>query len=402
MTERWREFRTAAETPASWWPPLGTADPRRTRAWATATRWPGDKISYVGGMPDGPFAAIRRFTPSGGWSRMDAVEVCGGLFRQVEQDPATIAAARAAGAHQLVLATVGYTNPIWASAWDERVLELLAHCRRLAPPDALTAILHIEHDSPLTGLLRAAGWQVGVTDLYPAVDPIGRDRDEWLAGMSSKRRISVKRDMRRLGDAGGVIQLLRGKDILPLLRPVAALEAEAERQHNGTADASMLSAVNEDLVAGFGDLMTMVVVRDADDEPVASCSTLSGGGAVLCRNAGLREPGARALGAYFHACYYGPLDLGWANGDHALLLGPGSLAPKLLRGARPRPLVSAVPPDSPAVLRRLLQVTDQAIRGRAQDLGWPVPVEAAAADAGPGGHANASLPGASARGERRG
>jgi hypothetical protein len=373
MTAPWREFDKAAEAPADWWPPLGTVDPRRTREWAAATRWPDDGISYIGRTPDGPFAAIRRYTPAGGWSRMDAVEVCGGLFRQVEQDPADVAAARAAGRHQLVVVATGYTSPIWGSACDERVLELLTHCRLLAPADAITAVLHVEYDSPLTGLLRSAGWHTGVTDLYAELDPIGRNRDEWLATLSSKRRISVKREMRRLDDGGGVVQLLTGRDILPVLQPVAALEAEAGRRHNGTADARMISTANEDLAAGFGDLMTMVVVRDAAGEPVASCSTLSGGGLVLCRSAGLREPGARELAAYFHACYYGPLDLGWANGDHGLLLGPGSLGPKLFRGARPQPLVSAIPPDSPAVLRRLLEVTDGVIRARARDLGWPVP-----------------------------
>lgn len=372
MTAPWREFRTAAEAPADWWPPLGTVDPRRTRAWALATRWPADGISYIGRMPDGPFAAIRRRTRAGGWSRMDAVEVCGGLFRQVEQDPAVVAAARAAGRHQLVLAATGYTSPIWESACDERVLELLAYCRLLTPADTVTAILHIEDDSPLIGLLRRAGWSTGVTDLYAKVDPIGRNRGEWLASLPSKRRIAIKRDIRRLEEGGGVVELLTGRDILPVLRSVTALEAEAERRHNGAANVRMLATVNENLVGCFGDLMTMVVVRDAASEPVASCSTLSGGGLVLCRNGGSREPAARELAGYFHAAYYGPLALGWANGDHGLLLGPGSLDPKLLRGARPQALVSAIPPGAPNVLRRLLEVTDGVIRSRARSLGWPV------------------------------
>jgi hypothetical protein len=372
MTARWREFATAAATPRDWWPLPGTIDPRRSRAWAAATRWPDDGVSYIGRMPDGPFAAIRRVAPPGGWSRMDAVDVCGGLFRQVEQDTADVVAARAAGRRQLVVAAVGYTNPIWA-ATDERVLDLLAHCRTLAPPGALTAVLHVEYDCPLVGLLRSAGWETGVTDLYPELDPIGRDQDEWLGAMPNKRRMRVKRDMRRLAEGGGVVEVLRGSDVLPVLQTVAALEAEAGRRHDGTADAGLLGIVNEHLAAGFGDLMTVVIVRDAAGEPVASCSVLSGGGLVLPRNAGLRQPAARELAAYFHACFYGPLQLGWANGDYGMLLGPGSLGPKLLRGARLRPLVSAIPPGSPPVLRRLLRVTDRAIRARARGLGWPVP-----------------------------
>lgn len=382
MTARWREFSTAAATPMDWWPLPGTIDPRRTYAWSAATRWPDDGVSYIGRMSDGPFAAIRRIGPPGGWSRMDAVEVCGGLFRQVEQDPADVAAARAAGRRQLVVAAAGYMNPIWGSARDEGVLELLAHCRMLAPPGALTAVLHVEHGCPLVGLLRSAGWETGVSDLYAELNPIGRGQDEWLAAMPSKRRITIKRDMRRLAEGGGVAEVLRGSDILPVLPTVAALEAEAGRRHDGTADAGLLGIVNENLAAGFGDLMTVVIIRDAVGEPVASCCVLSGGGLVLPRNAGLRQPAARKLAAYFHACYYGPLQLGWANGDYGMLLGPGSLSPKLLRGARLRPLVSAIPPGSPAVLRRLLRVTDRAIRARARDLGWPVPGDTNPAGAG--------------------
>ena len=146
MSVGWREFAAAADVPRDWWPSAGEADPRRTQPWSEATSWPGDQISYVAEPSLGLFASIRRIAPHSGWSWMDAVQVCGGLFRQVRQDPADVAMAQTHGLHQLVAAVAGYTCPVWTPVWNDKVVELLDYCRELAPPGGLTAVLHVEHE----------------------------------------------------------------------------------------------------------------------------------------------------------------------------------------------------------------------------------------------------------------
>jgi hypothetical protein len=125
-----------------------------------------------------------------------------------------------------------------------------------------------------------------------------------------------------------------------------------------------LTAVNRALIDGFGDLMIMVMVRNDRGEAVASCSVFTGGDVVYPWNTGLRSGGYRDIAGYFYAGYHAPLQIGWQTGAHRMLLGLGSLKPKLIRGARLRPLVSVIPPDAPDWLQRMLKVTDHEMRAR--------------------------------------
>jgi hypothetical protein len=363
-----RDYARAGDVPAGWWPAGG--DPRRTRAWAVANRWPGDGAGFLAsGRGDRTFAAVRRVSGHTGWSRMNAVDVCAGRGRDVEQDPAVLAAARTAAERQLNLALAGYATPVWAPG-PAGPQEFLADVTALAVDDgASPAVLHVETGSPVLAAVRALGWTTGVTDLYATISDIGTCLSDYLAARRSKQRVNIRRDLRRLADAGGQAHLVRGAEVALFHDEIAALEARSDDRHGVPGDPGRLRAMNERLLAEFGPDMAAGLVRDAAGTIVASCTMLHAGGRVLPRFVGLDDVAARPLAGYFHAGYYLALSFAWQCGAGEILLGPGSPVPKLLRGATLRPVFSAVPPGPLAVL---LRGTDRVLRDRAERYGFPI------------------------------
>jgi hypothetical protein len=362
------EYATADALPDWCWP---DDDPRRTRAWACAHRWPGDGASFLASAgPEPVFAAVRRQGAAGGWARMNAVDVCAG--RGVPQDAGTLDTARREHAVQLNLALAGYTTPVWTRGGGELAGFVDSVRAQAGRTGATAAVLHVESGSALLPVLAGLGWAVGVTDLYAAICPVGPDLDGYLAALPSKKRVNVKREYRRLDEAGGRGELVVGTDLAQYHDEIAALESAADRRHGISVPVSALRAMNAGLLAAFGADMALALVRDADSAPVATCTLVAAGDKVLSRLVGYVEDRARPYAAYFHVAYYLPLRHAWARGATELLLGTGSLAPKLARGARVRPLYSAVPPGS-AATAELLRTTDRAMREQARDLGFPVP-----------------------------
>jgi hypothetical protein len=384
-TDRLRSYARAEDLPPEWWRP-GAGDPRRTRAWAAANRWPGDGVQFLAATEPAPaaepapatagptFAAVRRLSGHAGWSRMNAVDVCAGTGRDVGADPVLLALARAEAAEQLNLALAGYASPVWTDTGTDLPDLVEGICARAAAERARPAALHVGAESPLLPVLRGLGWVVGVTDLHAVLTDIGTDLDGFLAARKSRQRVNIRRDFRRLADAGGRAELLPGAAIDPHHDEIAALEARSDDRHGTPGDPVRLRAMNERLVAAFGDDLVAGLVRDASDDIVASCTIVRTAGRVLPRFVGFAEAVARPLAGYFHAAYYLPLAYAWQSGATEVLLGPGSLAPKLLRGAVLRPVYSAVPPPS-AALAGLLRHTDRVLRDRAAGAGHPVPEE---------------------------
>lgn len=376
------EFARAQDVPDAWWLPGGAVDPRRSKAWSTAFRWPDDGAAFLatgrGGMT---FAAVRRVPAPGGWSRMNAVDVCAGRGRGVEQDPAVLAAAADAATRQLNLALAGYASPVWTAdgAATPRTRHELATfiedvSDAAAGEGARPAVLHVEHDSDLIPVLRGLGWQVGVTDLFAVLTGFGSCMDEYLEPLHGSRRIKIRRELRRPAEAGGRCEIVRGERLAPFLDDIAALEARSDHRHGIPADPARLRAMNERLLAAFGEDMAVTLVRDAGDAIVATCTLVTAGRRIMNRLVGFDENVARPLAGYFHAGYYQPLIYAWQIGATEILLGPGSLQPKLMRGAVLRPLYSAVPPGD-AALGALLSRTDRALRARAAEHGFPVPIQ---------------------------
>jgi hypothetical protein len=359
------EYGDAAATPDTWWPDRAQ-DPRDTRAWASAIRWTGDGVSFAG-LPAGPSAALRRGPATGGWSRMNAVEVCGGTFRGADPPAGLLQAARTYRPRQLVAAAHGYGCPVLPGAGD--VAELAtALASRSRDESASFAVLHIPSGSAVAEALRAAGFVVGATDLYPFLELDAAEPDGFVAAQPYHRRQRMRREVRAFAGKGGRLDVLAGAAAGPVLSEVAVLEERAAHARGEPLTSAMAAEVNARIFAEFGADAYAVLVRDASGTAVA-CAVLVGAGTrVLLRTVGMDPDRARPLGAYFQAVVYGPLAVAARRGARTVLLGPGSLEPKLLRGARLVVLVSAVPGDHEP-LAQLLRRTDGVIRARAAQLG---------------------------------
>ncbi|HET8660500.1 MAG TPA: hypothetical protein VFM55_16040 [Micromonosporaceae bacterium] len=364
------EYADAAATPAAWWP-RRASDPRATRAWASAVRWRGDGVTFAGLAPHGPFAALRRGPAVGGWSRMNAVEVCGGTFRGAQPPPQVLAAARAVRPRQLVAAAAGYACPVLAGTGTPEpaaAATLVAGlCQRAEDESASFAVLHLPLGSPLVPTLAAAGFTVGGTDLYPFLDVGAADPAKVIAGQPYHRRQRMRREVRAFERAGGRLVILAGPTARPFLPLVAELEARAAAQRGEPLTSQMAAEVNRRIFDEFGAAAMAVLVRDRANGVVACAVMVSAGGCVLLRTVGADPLRARPLGGYFQASFYAPLSAACAIGARLVLLGPGSLQPKLLRGAQLALTVSAAPRANRA-LCELLRHTDTAIRAQAGQL----------------------------------
>jgi len=364
------EYPDAAATPVAWWP-RRAGDPRATRAWASAIRWRGDGVSFAGLAPDGPFAALRRGPTVGGWSRMNAVEVCGGTFRGARPPQQPLAAARAHRPRQLVAAAAGYACPVLAGTGapePEAAATLIADLRQQAEDESASfAVLHLPLGSPLVPTLAAAGFTVGGTDLYPFLEVEAADPAEVIARAPYHRRQRMRREVRAFERAGGRLVILAGRAARPFLPVVAELEARAAAQRGEPLTSQMAAEVNDRIFDEFGSAAMAVLVRNRANAAVACAVMVSAGGCVLLRTVGADPPRARPLGGYFQASFYAALSVACAIGARLVLLGPGSLQPKLLRGAQLALTVSAAPRTNHA-LCELLRHTDAAVRAQADRL----------------------------------
>jgi len=357
------EFDDAANTPSSWWP--AAADPRATRQWASAIRWQGDGVGFIGLSPAGPFAIVRRGATAGGWARMNAVDVCAGTDRGVTQPHDLLDAARQEPGGQLVAAANGYLTPIrsgTAAPGPDTAEWLIAEVRERAEAEGASfALLHLAADSPIVPVLAAGGFELGITDLYARIEVTGDRPEDFVAAQSAHRRKRMDYELRAFTRRGGHREVLRGTAARSVLPVVAELEASAARARGGAMTSAMALEVDERIVGEFGSSAVVVLVRDGAGRAIASAMMVHTDRAALLRTVGFDPEAARPLGGYFQATVYGPLAVAQAAGLTELLLGPGALTPKLLRGARLTPLLSAAPREQ-ARLVRLLRATDTAMR----------------------------------------
>jgi len=359
------ECADAAQAPDGWWS-RPSQDLRLSRAWASASRWDGDGVSLFGTTPDGPWTTLRRVGDTLGYSRMNAVDIAGGTFRGVDQDLDDIACARADHGWQLVLATTGYATSIQGAdgraADTADTADMLDALRDLAEAEQRTAFLaHIPADrTELLSALRRAGFHLGVTDCVAEIELPGSDFEDYVHSLARKARKTAARELRALDAAGAQLQTATGLAMLELVDEFAQLQGDTQRARGGDPNDSQLADDLRRTVREFGDDAVAFVVRAADGSAVAFCVALMDDEQVLPWSLGMRADAADVAG-YFHVAYYGPARLGYERGRRRLLMGPGSLRPKVLRGAELRPIYSAVAPGDDS-LARLLTRTDAAIR----------------------------------------
>lgn len=336
----------ARDTPSCWWP-RQPVDPRHTRGWAIGSRWPDDGVFFAGLRGSDLCAMARRAFDGTGYSRMNLVDACAGTYRDVAQPPGLIASARKACARQVVMATTGYATSVIGAAGRATArcaASLVTELARLAEKEgAAFGVLHIPGgEISLLSALRTLDFHTEITDVYAEI-PLGHDDfDGYLNSLDAKHRGMVRREHRRLREAGGEVRIFTGIQVAEVADLIGALEAASQSGRGIATDPRMLADSIRALARELDTDFAAAVVYDRERRAVASCSVVSAGEVTLCKTVGLDRARARALDGYFHATYYTPIKIALARGSARLVLGPGSLRPKLVRGAVLRPLWAGV------------------------------------------------------------
>ncbi|MEV0001811.1 GNAT family N-acetyltransferase [Micromonospora sp. NPDC050980] len=347
-----------------WWP-ARARDPRESSAWAAGTSEP---VSFLG-LDGGPALWLRAsLCPP---TRMNIVDVVGGLVGEAGGDEDLVARARQAHPRQLVCAATGYGSPVVAATTPhpDRLSTLVATFVEYARQRGATpAVLHCPAGDPLLDALAANDFAVGVTDLYPVLDLPGDSMRDYLAALPKGRRGNVRREIAAL--AGGRAEVHVGERARPHLAAAASLNVAGYRQRGSDRNEAEARAVYERLLDHFGDRLLLTTVS-AGGRPVASAVLLIGDGDLLLYSAGLLLPDSRAVAGYFNAAYYLPIEYAYANGLRRIMLGPTGRQAKRLRGARFEPLYSAVPRHD-RTLTELLAATDARLRAAQEPLAGPV------------------------------
>ncbi|WP_431877244.1 GNAT family N-acetyltransferase [Amycolatopsis sacchari] len=355
LPEPYRFVRNAASKPG-WWP-SSPDDPRRALAWAVGS--PQEGVGFAG-EDGGPAVWLRLLSADSAVPRMNVVDVCSGVRRGVPQDEDVLAAARAMCGRQAAVAANGYVSPLLGKGNSAPLLDAIATAARA--DGAVPAVLHCPAGDPLLDVVPDLGFEVGVTDLYASISLAGNDVEDFLATLPSRRRTRIRREMRALDGA----RVLSGADAEPWLDTAADLVAAAYEARGQSIEAASVAAIYRRLLAGFGDEFSLAVV-EAEGTPVATTCLLAAGRTLMSYSAGFRLPQSKAVAGYFNATYYLPLRHAYATGRRRLLLGPGTIEAKHLRGARFTPLYSAVPRDCPPLVA-LLRRTDRWLRDRLAEL----------------------------------
>lgn len=204
----------------------------------------------------------------------------------------------------------------------------------------------------LTGL---TGFATVTTACPPsaAIDLDAGSFDDHVARLTASRRSLVRRDVRRLREAGYRSRSLRA-DINTIDR-YAPLVVQVQARHG--EDLSLEGAVRylrRCLSFGLGPDAVVTEVVDKDDRLAAFSLGIVDGGTLHLRVFGCDYgAGHGHSGEYFEATVYGPVRFALQAGLPAVHLGVTSYRAKSLRGARLRErrmvIVAASPRDLPTV-----------------------------------------------------
>lgn len=219
---------------------------------------------------------------------------------------------------------------------------------RLAPARRREALSHLVTAAGSLASARAAQpWWLYVTDTEAAelaaacgTRPVrlsqdariplpGSTFDDYLAGLPSKRRVSIRRERRAFAEAGYELRTLR---LSECAGTAGALLAQLQERHGHSADPAAMAGLLRDQAAGMADTGT-VLAAYADDRMVAFSLYYRHAGTVWLRATGYDYARLRAAHEYFNLVYYLPIEAAYAHCATALHLGMESLHAKTLRGA---------------------------------------------------------------------
>ena len=346
-----------ADVPGSVWAAASPAPVYTARAWLAASRWPGDGLRYL--LGGGLMMPARTVTDPAAWSRMNLVDVCAGTAFGDWADAGAVARARSEAVPHLLVAAPGYfTVPIGPPDGDVSALVDAVEGQGLVagfgylPPEA----------GSLLRELRRRGYATGVSSVTTRLDLLGDSFEDYLAGLSGRRRGQVRHEIRCFTRAGGAIDHASGRDVVEQLPLIARLENALQRAHGYAAEDESYLALNARFAELFGPSLHLLQASLAG-EPVATVTLLQAGDDLVARAFGAADsPEIRAAAVYFNLVYYASIELGLRLGVRRIWFGPSTLEAKRGRGLTLVPLVAAVGPRGGDALRPLLAQTDARLR----------------------------------------
>jgi hypothetical protein len=358
-----------AQVPGSVWAAPSPAPVYTARAWLAASRWPGDGMRYL--LAGGLLLPVRAVTDPAAWARMNLVDICAGAAFGDWADPAQVARARAAAVPHLLVAAPGYfTVPIGPADGDVSALVDAVEAQgQLAgfaylPPEA----------GPLLAELRRRDYTTGLVSVTTRLDLPGDSFEDYLGGLSGRRRGQVRHEIRAFAKAGGTIDHVSGADVAGQLPLVARLENALQRAHGYAAGDESYLTLNRAFADQFGPSLHLLRAS-LHGEPVATVTLLHSGEDLVVRAfGGTDSPAARAAVVYFNLVYYASIALGQRLAARRVWFGPSVIEAKRGRGLALVPLAGAVGPcegtgdgtaggTGGASLRSLLTETDTRLRG---------------------------------------
>jgi len=197
-------------------------------------------------------------------------------------------------------------------------------------------------DAILRERLRAANFAEFFHTYRCVLDISWSDFDGYLGQFSSYRRVVIRRELRKLGDAGVVTEIRQlTEDLMPIL---VELELQLVRKYGGPRTREQLER----------NLRTLAVYLPHESVvAMAACGDVIRGFAALAhwrqelypRNVSFDYGFQRKLPLYFAVVFYEPVKYAIRNGVKRIEYGIGSLDAKISRGCRGVPLYGYVKPD---------------------------------------------------------
>ncbi|MBW5481338.1 GNAT family N-acetyltransferase [Streptomyces bambusae] len=157
----------------------------------------------------------------------------------------------------------------------------------------------------------------------------GSTFDDYLAGLPSKRRVTIRRERRAFAEAGYELRTLRLSECADA---AGALAAQLQGRHGHPADPGFMAALLREQAEGMADT-GIVHAAYAENRMIAFSLFYLHADTVWIRSTGYEYAQLRGAHEYFNLVYYLPIEYAYAHGATALHLGMESLRAKTFRGA---------------------------------------------------------------------
>jgi len=194
----------------------------------------------------------------------------------------------------------------------------------------------------LRALGEAAGLDAAFDDAEALFDVPGDGQEAYLAGLTAQRRHRVRRELRAFPAAGWSVVAGGAVDDAELARLLANVEAK----YGHAGGLRGLQRTIEAQRRILGERGVLLTCRGGAGELAGFALWYRWRCGWYGRMVGFDYGRLRSAFEYFHLACYEPLRRAAAGGARFLHLGPGALEAKVLRGARLRPLWSAVLPTA--------------------------------------------------------